>query len=279
MPSSTPHPDLADLPPVLVECESCDRVVQATVLAESFYYEPSEGPPERWRFVRCMDNLHPMLVLQNEFGGMPRGFDDDPPWRAYPPQDKMLSYLIPPALREEHDQVRKCFKVKAYGASVVMSGRVLEGVCAEFGVRRGSLETRLKEMEKRGHLNNQLAEWSHMLRGVRNAGAHFGHMKVEREDALDAIAFSEALLDHLFVLKHRFEQLQVRRPLPKVVAAEVSADAPLSRRAQRRAKREQRAAQQGQVAEANVGSTEVNSENPTPKRPEAESTAPTGEDV
>lgn len=37
-------------------------------------------------------------------------FDDDAPYRIYPPQDRRLSNDIPQMLREAHDEARKCFQ-------------------------------------------------------------------------------------------------------------------------------------------------------------------------
>ena len=103
-------------------------------------------------------------------------------------------------------------------------------------------------MKEEGHLDGRLSEWASILRGVRNAGAHFDVTKppIERQDAADALAFSEALLDYLFVLKARFEQLRDRRTPRKLDTAGaqalaalvlVGADAIQSTRAKRLAKR------------------------------------------
>ena len=78
--------------PMLVDCEGCERTVLAKVLAQSYYFKPEEGPPERWSFVICNNAGHPMLVLQNDYGIEGLTFDDDTPWRAYPAQDRALSH-------------------------------------------------------------------------------------------------------------------------------------------------------------------------------------------
>lgn len=241
----TDKPTPAELPkPILVECDRCESVVLSEIRGQSEYYDPEDGPPERWSFVVCIPAQHPMLVLQNEYYGIP--FDEDIPWRAYPPQDRVLSAEIPAALRRELEEARTCFKAKAYSATVVMSGRVIEGVCAEFGASARSLDQSLQKMRDEGHIDGKLADWAHLLRGVRNAGAHFDESKppIERQDAADALAFSEALLDYLFVLKARFDQLRDRRT-PNNVSAEEAVAALVSAggqvvetvRARRRAKK------------------------------------------
>ncbi len=44
-----------------------------------------------------------------------------------------------------------------------------------------------------------------------NEGAHYTGMRVPRDDSEDALAFAEALLDHIYVLRKRFEEFARRR--------------------------------------------------------------------
>jgi hypothetical protein len=46
---------------------------------------------------------------------------------------------------------------------------------------------------------------------VRNSAAHFTKDYISKQDAEDAIAFTEALLDYLYVLTARFNALKERR--------------------------------------------------------------------
>jgi Domain of unknown function (DUF4145) len=161
-----------------------------------------------------------MLILQQEL--LPMGFDMDPPWRVYPPQDRQLSQLIPESLREAHDEARKCFHAKSWIGAVAMSGRTLEGACKLHGVTKGILQDKLEEMKKRGLIDGRLWEWAETLRGVRNAASHFNDEPVTKQDAEDALAYySEALLDYLYVLKARFEEMKKRRT-PAIEPAETA---------------------------------------------------------
>ena len=65
--------------------------------------------------------------------------------------------------------------------------------------------------EGRRTVDARLWEWAETLRGVRNAAAHFNNETVSRQDAEDVVAYSEALLDYLYVLKARFEAMRARR--------------------------------------------------------------------
>jgi hypothetical protein len=92
-----------------------------------------------------------------------------------------------------------------------MVRRTLEGVCAEHDVKRGPLAAGLAELERKGLLDGRLIEWSQALRVLGNEGAHFTGNRVSRQDALDALAFCEALLDYTYVLTAKFREFQERR--------------------------------------------------------------------
>lgn len=47
---------------------------------------------------------------------------------------------------------------------------------------------------------------------VRNAAAHLDGQGVTKQDAEDSLAYSEALLDYLYVLRARFDAMKSRRP-------------------------------------------------------------------
>ena len=59
-------------------------------------------------------------------------------------------------------------------------------------------------------MDGTLAEWADALRIAGNRGAHFAGESVPREDAVDALAFAEALLDNVYVLRKRFKEFQKR---------------------------------------------------------------------
>jgi Domain of unknown function (DUF4145) len=66
-------------------------------------------------------------------------------------------------------------------------------------------------MKDQGKIDSTLADWANLLKIVGNEGAHFTGRPVNREDAEDALAFAEALLDHIYVLRKRFDEFKARR--------------------------------------------------------------------
>ena len=92
-----------------------------------------------------------------------------------------------------------------------MVRRVLEGTCAEQGVKGKTLQKAIQELAETGRIDQTLVEWADVLRRVGNKGAHYTGEAVPRLDAEDALAFTEALLDHLYVLRRRFDEFRSRQ--------------------------------------------------------------------
>jgi hypothetical protein len=165
------------------------------------------------------------LVVQEELAsGM--AFEEDRPHRVWPSQGRDLSDLIPRELRNSHEEARRCFKVKAYRAAVVMCGITLEGACQLSGTKKAALHKMLEDMKREGKIDNRLWEWAKNLRYVRNSASHFNYEKVTRQDADDFVAFNEALLDYLYVLAARFEAMERRRDKDKKPIEEANSGQP-----------------------------------------------------
>lgn len=89
--------------------------------------------------------------------------------------------------------------------------RVLEGMCSDQGIRPKRLVDQLKELRDANKIEGRLFEWAEGIRIVGNHGAHFNKSAIKREDAEDALAFAEAILDYLYVFTARYEEFLRRR--------------------------------------------------------------------
>jgi hypothetical protein len=144
---------------------------------------------------------------REDYGG---GFEIDDPVFKYPAA-RRLSFEIPAEIRDEFEEAQRGIDGKNYRSALVMVRRVLEGTCKDQGATARTLAASLKQLESQGKIDGMLGEWADMLRIAGNEGAHFGSAP-SREDAVDALQFAEALLDHLYVLRKRFEEFKQRRP-------------------------------------------------------------------
>lgn len=143
----------------------------------------------------------PSVQLREDYGA---GFEGDEPIIVFP-EPRRLNPQIPLTLRREWEEAKVCFDAKAYAACAVMTRRTLEGTCTELGVKEPNLAKALKTLQKEGLIDGMLAEWAKALRLAGNRGAHFTGEAVSRGDAENALSFTEALLDHVYVLRKRFE--------------------------------------------------------------------------
>ena len=190
-------------------CPKCGEPSKSKVHGRVVSYDPEAGPPAEFALVQCShdDCQSPLVQVREDYG---RGFDGDKPGIYYP-APRRLSHAIPRALRGEFAEARKCFDAKAYGATLVMVRRVLEGTCADQGSTKHTLADSLKELQTQGKIDGLLAEWADLLRVVGNEGAHCTGYAASVQDAEDALDFTEALLDHLYVLRARFDDFKGRQ--------------------------------------------------------------------
>jgi hypothetical protein len=196
-------------------CPWCDALTLAEVRGvatwDGFKNNEPVNPPVEYSLVQCSECGDASLEMREDFG---MGFVADRPGFAYPAK-RRLSNDVPRPLRREFDEAQKCLSVKAYGATVVMVRRILEGVCKENSIQERTLVRSLEELQKNGLIDGTISTWATALRLLGNEGAHYTGRQVPRDDAEDALAFSEALLDHIYVLRKRFTEFETRRASKK----------------------------------------------------------------
>lgn len=189
-------------------CPRCGEPATSELLGRATAYNDHWDIPTEFAFLQCSRCQSPLVQWREDYGG---GFENDSPAFMYP-EPRQLSFDIPNALRDGFDEARRCFDAKVYTATLVMVRRTLEGTCQDQGATKRTLAASLKELESQGKIDGLLAEWADLLRVVGNEGAHFTGASASRQDAEDALEFAEALLDHIYVLRKRFDEFKARRP-------------------------------------------------------------------
>jgi hypothetical protein len=134
------------------------------------------------------------------------------PWQMYPTDDAAtLSDAVPSDLRSAYHEASACFRTRAYTATVVMCRKVLEAAAAHLGIEEPTLAASLERLREEGLIDARLHEWASELRAMGNEAAHGIGLQVDRHDAEDTIAFTEAIIDYLFVYRQRFREFTDRR--------------------------------------------------------------------
>jgi len=80
----------------------------------------------------------------------------------------------------------------------------------------------MKALLTRGIISQELSDWGDQLRVIGNLGAHATNEKIDRQDATEAIDFLQAILEILYDLRPKFEQMRARRSGPSLPATPAS---------------------------------------------------------
>jgi hypothetical protein len=95
----------------------------------------------------------------------------------------------------------------------------LEAVAKEFDPSNKVLATALREMLKNGIISQDIFDWANELRIVRNLAAHAQGDRISREDAVEGLDFAQAILEILYELRPKFDEMKKRRA-PKPAKAQ-----------------------------------------------------------
>jgi hypothetical protein len=94
-----------------------------------------------------------------------------------------------------------------------MARRAAQGVCIDKKAKQGNLVVQIKELVGAGSLHPQLGEWADHVRLFGNTGAHPGDDgldTVSQQDAEDALAFLDQLLEWTYVAPWKLQQSRAR---------------------------------------------------------------------
>jgi hypothetical protein len=195
----------------VIVCPNCGQPSGAIVRGKTVWegiddHGAPTGLPAEFAMVQCGRCGQVALQVREDYG---IGFDGDEPSIVYPRRHQ-LSWSVPEPLRREWEEALGCFQAKAYAASLVMVRRTLEGTCMDHGIQERTLLAGLNKLRDQGSIDGLLADWANALRIAGNEGAHYTGRAVSRQDAEDALDFGEAFLDHVYVLRKRFEDFRSR---------------------------------------------------------------------
>jgi hypothetical protein len=86
-----------------------------------------------------------------------------------------------------------------------MCRKSLEGICLEQDVKSGTLAAKLSKLKDLGVIDTRFFEWTVELRTMGNEAAHDPNFAASREDAVDTLEFTEALIEYVFTYRHKFD--------------------------------------------------------------------------
>jgi hypothetical protein len=199
-----------------VECPRCEAIITAEIRGEIQDGPDDNGDVRLVTLVQCSKCEYPLLAFRDYVGSDDEGnslWSD--PERLWPLPPMRLSGRIPSEIRGSLEEAYKCFRCTAHTASVVMSGRALEGLCRHFypsGTERNlMLAAGLKKLYEDKIIDTRLYEWGEALTEDRNLAAHPSGIHFKRDDAEAVFKFTNSICEYVFVLTEDFKDYMKRR--------------------------------------------------------------------
>lgn len=162
---------------------------------DNFVPRGDGGPPSRWAVYVCT-NCGSLVTA--------KGYPGDGANNAH------IAAIFPEgrAVHEDIPEPAKTFLQQAFDtlhapdAAAVMSGSAVDAMLKSFGLRDGSLYSRIDEAVGKNILTGAMGDWAHEVRLGSNRPRHADEKKphVTPDEAKQSVEFAEALGQFLFVL-------------------------------------------------------------------------------
>ena len=124
-----------------------------------------------------------------------------------------LGPVVPPPIRRAFGEAQAVLRCGSYLSTALMCRRAVELLAISQGVKTRNLASSLRELKDQGVIDARLFEWADALRLAGNDAAHQDDPEYDmtKADAEDLAAFTEALIDYVYVYRTRFDEFQARR--------------------------------------------------------------------
>jgi hypothetical protein len=131
---------------------------------------------------------------------------------VYPGDRSTLDGSVPTALCANFWEAHVCFQNGAYKACALMCRTIVEGAATTFGATGWQLTAKLRYLRQENIISEKLHAWATLvLKKLGDDAAHHLDEAITREDANDALEFTRAILEYLYVLEAAFQRFNDRR--------------------------------------------------------------------
>ncbi len=201
---------------LVIHCATCACPQVGTVIASYVRdWDEYSAVKVRASLVRCPKCWEPFLAEadNHEYS---EGDGWSSPTFLYPGDPSRLDSSVPSQIGASFIEARRAFeRASAYTGAALMCRGTLEGICKHYEAKGGNLKTNILWLKDNG-VTPCLFEWSdEVLRSLGNDAAHDVDAEARREDAKDALDFTKALLECLFVFQAAYQRFKERRERPK----------------------------------------------------------------
>lgn len=204
---------------LLVDCKKCSRSTRHEVL---FSHEEESDPEiyhekDSWEIVRCLGCYNISFRHQNDDYEMvtetgPDEYSHAQTISIFPKvirNHKGLrnTHFIPTIIRKAYQQTLLAYGEAAFILASIGLRATVEAVCNHLQISGATLEKRIDNLHKSGHVSNADKKRMHAIRFLGNDAAH--EIKEPKEaDLRIALEIVEHLLNSLFILEKRARKLE-----------------------------------------------------------------------
>jgi hypothetical protein len=205
----------------ILHCETCER--KTSMIVQGQYWQPKDPADDlstMWSLLSCEACGDPALISQHASmtGAEITGWT--PPYQRFPDDGSNLNgQHIPPALCAAFSEARRCFQNELYTQSAITCRRILDGLAKYHGEGgKPPLAVRLERLRERKVIDQRLHDWATVvLKDLGNLAAHEIDVTISKDDAADALDFTRAILEYVYVYSAAFERFKERQSQRKPV--------------------------------------------------------------
>ncbi|MDP2028803.1 MAG: DUF4145 domain-containing protein [Thiobacillus sp.] len=203
---------------IWTDCRSCGRSTRHEIL---FQHEKESDPAfwhekDTWQVVRCLGcttvgfrhrNDDYENVWQDDDGEVHHDVEISLFPRVIRNHKKLALYQLPSLIRLVYEQTLSAYSEKAYVLAGIGLRATIEAVCNQLNLSGSSLEKRIDQLYKGGHVSNGDKKRLHAIRFLGNDAAH--EIKEPKESELRvALEIIEHLLNSVFILERKAKSLE-----------------------------------------------------------------------
>lgn len=201
------------------DCRDCGRSTRHEVLFQHEEETDPEGYHEKdtWQVIRCLGCTAVGFRHRNDdfenawedFDGETRHKIEISLFPSVIKNHKKLTHThhIPKLVRKIYIQTLSAYCEKAYVLASVGLRAIIEAVCNELNLSGSSLEKRIDQLFKGGHVSNGDKKRLHAIRFLGNDAAHEINEPKESELRV-ALEIVEHLLNSVFILEKKAKSLE-----------------------------------------------------------------------
>ncbi|VVB53687.1 Uncharacterised protein [uncultured archaeon] len=140
---------------------------------------------------------------------------------VYPTRLGQLHNSVPKRVSNLYEEAARIREL-APNAFAVQIRRTLEAICTDRGIRKGTLQQRLKKLASNGEIPPVLSEMTEVLRNLGNAGAHDLAGEVKPYDTIAIDEFFRAIVEYVYVAPSKLNDFKERIDKRKKLKEETS---------------------------------------------------------